>query len=83
MDQLTEFVTNNAVLFLALIIILVLLARTWITPGGVKGIGPMEAVGMSNHKNAVFIVVRTDDEYRDGHILHSLHAPLGLLDSNL
>jgi GrxC family glutaredoxin len=83
MDQLTEFVTNNAVLFLALIIILVLLARTWITPGGVKGIGPMEAVGMSNHKNAVFIDVRTDDEYRDGHILHSLHAPLGLLDSKL
>jgi len=83
MDQLTEFVIHNWVLFLALVIILFMLARTWITPGGIKNIGPMEAVSLSNHKNGVFIDVRTDDEYREGHILHSLHAPLGLLDSKL
>jgi len=83
MDQFLEFAVNNWALFLALIIILVLLARTWIGPGGVKSIGPMEAVSLSNHKNGVFIDVRTDDEYREGHILHSLHAPLGLLDSKM
>jgi GrxC family glutaredoxin len=83
MDQVTEFVVNNWVLFLALIIILALLARTWFAPGGAKSVGPMEAVSLSNHKNAVFVDVRTDDEYRAGHILHSLHAPLGLLDSKL
>jgi GrxC family glutaredoxin len=83
MGQFTEFVVNNWVLFLALIIILVLLARTWISTGGVKGLGPMQAVSLSNHKDAVFIDVRTDDEYREGHILHALHAPLGLLDSKL
>jgi GrxC family glutaredoxin len=83
MGQFTEFVVNNVVLFLALIVILVLLARTWITPGGVKGVGPMQAVSLSNHNNAVFIDVRTDDEYRQGHILHAIHAPLGLLDSKL
>ena len=83
MDQLVEFVVNNWALFLALVIILILLARTWVGPGGVKSIGPMEAVGLSNHKNGVFVDVRTDDEYHQGHILHSLHAPLGLLDSKL
>ncbi len=83
MDQLMEFVSNNLVLFVALIIILVLLVRTWVGPGVAKSIGPMAAVGLSNHKNGVFVDVRTDDEYREGHILHSLHAPLGLLDSKL
>ena len=83
MGQFTEFVVNNWGLFLALIIILILLARTLVFPGGIKGVGPMEAVKLSNHNNAVFIDVRTDDEYREGHILHSIHAPLGLLDSKL
>jgi GrxC family glutaredoxin len=83
MDQFMEFVVNNWALFLALSIILALLARTWVGPAGVKSVGPMEAVSLSNHNNAVFVDVRTDDEYREGHILHSLHAPLGLLDSKL
>jgi GrxC family glutaredoxin len=83
MDQFMEFAVNNWALLLALIIILALLARTWVGPGGVKSVGPMEAVSLSNHKNGVFVDVRTDDEYREGHILHSLHAPLGLLDSKL
>lgn len=83
MDQFTEFAVNNWPLFLALVIILVLLARTWMTPGGIKGLGPMEAVRLSNHNDAVFIDVRTDDEYKEGHIQYSLHAPLGLLDTKL
>lgn len=83
MGQFTEFVVNNVLLFSALVVILVLLARTWITPGGIKGVGPMQAVSLSNHKNAVFVDVRTDDEYREGHILHAIHAPLGLLEAKL
>ncbi|WP_455211389.1 glutaredoxin 3 [Kaarinaea lacus] len=83
MDQFLEFAVNNWALFIALIIILVLLARTWVGPGGVKSIPPMQAVSLSNHNNGVFVDVRTDDEYREGHILHSLHAPLGLLDSKM
>jgi len=83
MGQFTEFVVNNVLLFVALVAILILLARTWMTPGGIKGVGPMQAVSLSNHKNAVFIDVRTDDEYREGHILHAVHAPLGLLNSKL
>ena len=83
MDQFTEFVVTNWALFVALVIIVALLARTWVTPGGIKSIGPMEAVSLSSHKNGIFIDVRTDEEYREGHILHCLHAPLGLLDSKL
>jgi GrxC family glutaredoxin len=83
MGQFTQFAVNNWELFLALIIILALLARTWISGGGTTGLGPMQAVSLSNHKNAVFIDVRTDDEYREGHILHAVHAPLGLLESKL
>lgn len=83
MDQISEFVVNNLVLFAALIVILFLLARTWVGTVGIKRVGPMEAVSLSNHKAGVFIDVRTDKEYQQGHILHCLHAPLGLFESKL
>lgn len=83
MEQFAEFATNNWELFLALGVILALLARSWLVTGGVKGIRPLEAVGLSNHNNAVFLDVRTDKEYEEGHILHSYHAPLGLIDSKI
>ena len=83
MDQFTEFVVNNWVLFVALAVILIMLARTWLGPGGIKGVRPMEAVTLSNHKSGVFVDVRTDQEYREGHVLYALHAPLGLIDAKL
>jgi GrxC family glutaredoxin len=83
MNQITEFVMNNWVLFAALIVILIMLARTWLGPGGVKSVRPMEAVTLSNHKDAVFVDVRTDQEYREGHVLYALHTPLGLINTKL
>jgi GrxC family glutaredoxin len=83
MEQFTEFVVNNWMLFAALVIIVALLARTWITPAGAKGVGPMQAVSLSNHKDAAFLDVRTDEEFGDGHILHSYHAPVGVLESKM
>lgn len=83
MEQLNEFVSNNWELFFALVVIVALLARSYLASGGIKSIRPLEAVGLANHNDAVFVDVRTDDEFRDGHILHSLHAPLGLFDAKI
>lgn len=81
MQEISEFVSSEWPLFLALVVILALLIRAFLT--GAKGVGPMEAVGLMNHQNAVVLDVRTDKEYAEGHIANSLHIPQGLLADRL
>jgi len=83
MEQLNEFVANNLILFFALTVILVLLLRTWIGPGLVKGISPFESIQKVNKEDALILDVRTEGEYSEGYILNSKHIPLGLLDSGV
>lgn len=81
--QFGDFILNNWMLFLALVIILFLLARTYIGSGAVNSIRPAEAVMLINREGAVVVDVRTDKEYQEGHIMNSLHIPLGVLDNRL
>ncbi|WP_455217869.1 glutaredoxin 3 [Kaarinaea lacus] len=81
--QLGDFIINNWPLFLALIIILLLLARSYFGSGAVSNIRPAEAVLMLNREGAVVVDVRTDKEYQEGHIMNSLHIPLGLFENRL
>jgi len=83
MEQLNEFVANNLVLFFALVVIVVLLLRTWIGPGQVKSLSPFESIQKLNKEEAVILDVRTDAEFGEGYILDSIHIPLGLLDSGI
>lgn len=80
---LGDFILSNWFLFLALVIILVLLARTYVGSGAVNHIRPAEAVLLINREGAVVVDVRTDKEYAEGHIMNSLHIPLGMLDNRL
>ena len=85
MAQYLEFVTNHWDLFLALAIILLMLM------GGALGsrlrgytqVEPVDAVRIFNHEDAVMLDVREDKEYAEGHILDSLHIPLGKLGDRL
>lgn len=84
MQQFNEFATQNWELFIALVIILFLLGRTW--TGGVrylKRLRPFEVVQKMNHDDAVILDVRTEDEYKDGYIANSVHLPLGQLKSRV
>lgn len=81
MQEYTDFIASEWPLFVALAIVLVMLGRAFMT--GVKSLTPFEAVTMMNHKNAVIVDVRTDDEYRSGHVANSLHIPLGMLRDRL
>jgi rhodanese-related sulfurtransferase len=81
MDQLVQFILTNWVLVLALIVILALLARSY--AGGARALGVMEAVKLINHNNAVVVDVRTDSEFQGGHILNSIHIPLGMFESKM
>ncbi len=79
MQDLNHFVSGNWELFVALVIILVLLVRTWFGPGAVAMVLPTEMIQLINHKNALVIDVRTDKEYQQGHVMNALHIPLGVL----
>ncbi|NWG86689.1 MAG: rhodanese-like domain-containing protein [Hydrogenophilaceae bacterium] len=51
--------------------------------GGVKQIGPQEAVMLMNHDEALVLDVREQSEFVDGHIAKAKHIPLGALAKRL
>lgn len=81
MEQFSEFVANNIFLFIALVVILILIVRSYIVTGGAKNVTASDAVRMANRDSAVILDVRTEEEFRKGHILNALNIPLGLLES--
>lgn len=82
-NQLIEFVTVNWMLVSALVIILALIARSYLGPGGAVGIRPMDAVRLFNHENAIIVDVRTEQEFQGGHILNAIHIPLGNFEARM
>lgn len=78
MQRLVEFAGNHAELFMALGVILLLLAWTTVRGRfqGWKGVGPAEAIQLINHQDALVLDIREDSESREGYILNSVHVPL-------
>jgi rhodanese-related sulfurtransferase len=76
-NQLIEFSGNHLVLVLALIVILVMLIGGEIRQrlSGTSELGPGEATRMLNHDNAIMVDMRSDDEYRNGHVVNAMHVP--------
>ena len=76
-SQLTEFIGNHPLLFLALFAILAMLIGGEIRQrvSGIAEVAPGEATRLLNHDNAIMIDMRNDKDYRAGHIVNSLHAP--------
>lgn len=83
MQQLIDFASNNIILVSAFFVLLVLLLRTYISPGGAKSVSATQAVGLINHDEALVLDVRTQDEYQKSHILNAVNIPLGFLESRL
>lgn len=83
MQQFEEFIVHQWMLFLALVVIIVLLVKSWIGVKGVKNIKPLEAISLINHENAVVLDVRLENEFKEGHILNSIHIPVGALQNQI
>lgn len=81
MEQFVEFFNENLALFFALIVVLFFLLRSW-APSSVTALRPNEAIRLAN-KDGIFLDVRTDEEYKEGHILDAYHIPLGLLSARV
>lgn len=81
MQQYIEFAGNHLSLFLGLAAIIGLLAWNLLASriAGYAKIDPSEAVKMLNRDEAVLLDIREGKEYKDGHIVDSIHIPVTTL----
>lgn len=81
MNQYIEFATNHLYLTTAFIVLNLMLIYSFIG-GRLRGFGaaaPAEAIRLINRENAVVLDVREENEFLNGHIVNSVHIPLGFL----
>ena len=79
MDRFPEFVANHLFLFSLLAMILAMLIWNLYADvlSGMKQVSATEAVRLINHEQAAVIDVRSEDDFKTGHILGAVHVPAG------
>ncbi len=84
-DRLIEFSGNHSILVMAFFAVLGVLLFSEISRrlSKVASIGCIEATQLSNHKDAVFLDIREDAEYKSGYIPDSIHIPLKQLSDRV
>ena len=86
MEQLTEFVTNNLILFAALLGVLVMLIKAELDHQGSKGtlVSPSSAIRLMNaDEDALIMDIRTPADYKGGHIKGAKNTPLSEFASTI
>lgn len=81
MERLLEFAANHWGLTLALLGVLAALGGTFVYPRiqGIRRVTPLDATQMINREEALVLDVRLEAEFKEGHILNSLHMPMKYL----
>lgn len=84
MDIYIEFISNNMMLFIPLVIIIVLLVQTIFSDATRKyeRISPPQVVKLINREDAVLIDTRNDSEFKSGHIAGAISIPLPDIKAN-
>lgn len=82
MERIIEFSTNHWYYIAALAVTLALIAHSFVAPyfRKYKAVSPAETTAMINHQDALVLDIRESHEFNKGHIIDSLHIPLGKLD---
>ena len=86
MEHLTEFVTNNLILFAALLGVLVMLIKAELDHQGNKGtlLSPSMAIRlMNNNADALIVDIRAAAEYKKGHIKGAKNLPANDFAKNI
>lgn len=85
MERLPEFIANHSSLVLAFVVILGMLLWTlWQGASrGLKKLSPMDATQLINHEDAVVLDVRSDGEFKQGHIINAVNIPQKALEEQL
>lgn len=85
-EQLTEFVTNNVILFAALLGVLVMLIKAELDHQAGRGlhISASQAIRLlNNDDDALIIDIRPAAEYKNGHIKGAKNIPLNEFSSGI
>lgn len=82
MEHLNEFVTTNWIMILMWIFLLGMIINSFLKSS--YDISPQQAVQLMSHETgSVVLDVREDSEYQSGHIVDSVHIPMGALASRV
>jgi rhodanese-related sulfurtransferase len=83
--EIAQFALHNWYLFVALVVVLALLAAPTVTRlvHRVRSVGPAEAVMLINREDGVVVDVRDAKEYQAGHIVRAINLPMGELDARV
>ncbi len=83
--RILEFSGNHPLLVLAFLgtLGLLLFLEAGRRFSGMTPVGPVEAIQLNNREDAVFLDIRDDAEYGDGHIPDAIHIPLKTLAERL
>lgn len=83
--DITQFIIHNWYLFLALVVVLALLAAGPATGliHRVRKVSPSEAVLLINRQDGVVVDVRDPNDFRSGHIANALNLPLTELNDRM
>lgn len=79
MEQLSEFVLNNLLLFAALVVVMVMLIKAELEHQANKGsyLSPSMATRLMNNDNDTLVIdVRTPADFKNGHIKGAKNIPL-------
>lgn len=84
-ERILEFFRNHPGLSMAFILILGALVWTLFQgrSHGVRKLNPSDATRLINSEDAVVLDVRSDIEYKQGHILNSVHIPHNYLNDQI
>ena len=85
MDKYIQFLTNHTLLSGGWLVVAGLIIYSFIGDRlrGFNSVNPAMATQLINRENAIILDVREDNEYRDGHIVNSVHIPLSYLNDRL
>ncbi len=85
MAQIFEFIGNHPLLIAAFVGVLGVLAFTEYNRmfSGVKQLSPFAATQMLNSGEAVFVDVRSDNEFKSGHIINARNMPANNFDKHI
>ncbi len=75
MQQLIDFAANNLLLVIALLVVLILLAISFIQSGKLS-VDPQQATRLINREDAVVLDIRPMADYNKGHIVNAINIPL-------
>jgi len=84
-QQFLEFMANHSILFTAFCVVLGMLIWNIVNEKlqGASSVQPYEAALLINHEDAIVLDVREENEYKQGHIINSVHIPLGKLSERM